>query len=231
MLNRNKLLDKIRALLSKTITNGCTENEAMAALDKAQVMIDAYEVTTEELQLSRAQAAIIKENPWNQDPHGIKWELVSGVEKFCDCTGWRSSKKFVFAGSPADVEFAHWLLDSLANFVRNELHLHLMESSFPPGQRRLVIKSFVLGCCVRIRMRLKELKSRSEQIQASNSRELVLVKSAAIDEALKAAGVEFRTINRRVKTIDPKSYEAGKEAGDKASFGRPVTGRAQERLR
>ena len=41
MNNRNSLL----ALLSKTVENGCTESEALAALDKARAMMDAHEVT------------------------------------------------------------------------------------------------------------------------------------------------------------------------------------------
>jgi hypothetical protein len=45
MNDRNSLLDKIRALMSKTAENGCTEHEALAALDKARALMDAYEVT------------------------------------------------------------------------------------------------------------------------------------------------------------------------------------------
>ena len=33
-MNRDSLLDKIRALMSKTVDNGCTEAEALAALTK-----------------------------------------------------------------------------------------------------------------------------------------------------------------------------------------------------
>jgi Protein of unknown function (DUF2786) len=36
MTNRDMLLEKIRALLSKTAANGCTEAEALAALDNPE---------------------------------------------------------------------------------------------------------------------------------------------------------------------------------------------------
>jgi hypothetical protein len=58
MMDRNSLLEKIRALMSKTTENGCTEAEALAALDKARALMDAYEVTDEDLQLSKAEAAV-----------------------------------------------------------------------------------------------------------------------------------------------------------------------------
>jgi hypothetical protein len=50
-MNRESLLDKIRALLSKTVANGCTEAEMMAALAMARAMRDAHKVTDEELAL------------------------------------------------------------------------------------------------------------------------------------------------------------------------------------
>ena len=58
-MNRDRLLDKNRALLSKTQENGCTEAEAFASLDKARALMDAYEVTSEELRLTKEEADII----------------------------------------------------------------------------------------------------------------------------------------------------------------------------
>jgi hypothetical protein len=49
MNNRESLLNKIRALLSKTRSNGCTEPEALAALAKASAMMSAYNVSDAEL--------------------------------------------------------------------------------------------------------------------------------------------------------------------------------------
>ena len=63
MNDRNSLLDKIRALMSKTAENGCTEHEALAALDKARALMDAYEITDTELQLTKAEFAILRSEP------------------------------------------------------------------------------------------------------------------------------------------------------------------------
>jgi hypothetical protein len=65
---REDLLAKIRALLSKTIEAGCTEGEAMLALQKARAMMDVYDVSDEELQLTKeekADAHVYEE----RDPH------------------------------------------------------------------------------------------------------------------------------------------------------------------
>ena len=49
MTDRDIVLRKIRALLQKTIANGCPVEEAMAAHAKAQILIDKYQVSHEEL--------------------------------------------------------------------------------------------------------------------------------------------------------------------------------------
>ena len=76
-IDRNRLLDKIRALLSKTTENGCTEAEHLAALDKAYAMIDAYEVTPDDLRLTKTEAAVLRKEPRGTlDPHNIKCGLL-----------------------------------------------------------------------------------------------------------------------------------------------------------
>jgi Protein of unknown function (DUF2786) len=73
-IEREKILTKIRGLVTKTIEAGCTEAEAMAALDRARAMMDAYQVTEAELNLTKEEKAILRrEPPGTKDPHKIKW--------------------------------------------------------------------------------------------------------------------------------------------------------------
>ena len=44
-MNREKIIEKIKALLNKTVDNGCSEEEMGAALDKARALMDAHEIT------------------------------------------------------------------------------------------------------------------------------------------------------------------------------------------
>jgi hypothetical protein len=122
--NRDDLIGKIRALMSKTTVNGCSEAEALAALDKARALMDAYEVTEAELQLNKEETAILRsEPPGSSDPHSVKAFLARGVAEFCSCKAWKGSGQngIVFCGLPSDARFATWLLDSLAAFVQAEL--------------------------------------------------------------------------------------------------------------
>ncbi len=55
MSEREKMLDKVRALMAKTVENGCTEQEEMAALAKARALIDAFEISDSELSLTKEE--------------------------------------------------------------------------------------------------------------------------------------------------------------------------------
>jgi len=77
-VNREALFDKIRALLAKTVENGCTEHEMLASLAKARAMRDAYAITDDELQLAKDEAAVLRDAPPDpNDPHNIRWKLAA----------------------------------------------------------------------------------------------------------------------------------------------------------
>lgn len=221
MNERQKLLNKIRALLSKTVENGCTEAEALAALDMASRMMDAYEVTAEDIEL-KGESAEIRQNKWN-DPQGIRKGLAVRIAAFCDCKVWRDKKgKITFCGMQSDVDFAMWLLDTLSNFVKTELIKFLPGAYADEIQKRRMINGFVLGCCMRINERLRLLKEGSEFKAKDNSRALVVAKNAVIIRKMQEVGIELRKARGQKTFYERDSFSAGKAAGDRATFGRPV---------
>jgi hypothetical protein len=77
MADRNSIIEKIKALLAKTTENGATEAEMLSALDKASAMMDAYDISDEELQVAKDEAAMLHADPPDlHDPHKIKWRLT-----------------------------------------------------------------------------------------------------------------------------------------------------------
>jgi hypothetical protein len=232
---REGLLHKIRSLLAKTMESGCTESEAMAAVGRARAMMDAYAVSEAELSLTREEKAILRrEPPGTKDPHRIKWQLLSAVARFCDCEAWRKTheRTLVFCGLPSDAQFATWLLDTLTAFVQAELTNYLMDSDPSKQDRREAIRSFVAGCTDRINQRLDELCEQSESVATSNAKALVVIKGQAVKAKMEELDIHLRFYSGSCGAGDDSSYRAGRAAGDRASFGRPVSGRnATLRLR
>jgi hypothetical protein len=223
--NREKMLDKIRALLSKTTENGCTEGEYLAALAKARALMDAYEITEADLQLTKEEGVVLRKGT-GTDPHHIKWSMSRAVSEFCDCKAWRDRDgKLVFLGLASDTQFAAWLLDHLAGFVLTELADHLMGDIAIGMPRRKVVNGFVDGVTWRISERLREL-CKPPAAASANCRALVVIKQTLIKAKLDELGIKFRTCSGSSRQHDEGSFAAGRSAGDRASFGRPVTGRA-----
>jgi hypothetical protein len=230
MTNRNSIIEKIKALLAKTTANGCTEAEMLAALDRAAAMMDAYDITDEEVQATKEEAAMLHADPKDaKDPHGIKWRLSYGVRQFCGVEIYRSRGEtgLSYIGAPSDIQLAAWLLDSLADFVFGELYSHLIGCLAPKRERRTVIASFTQACCDRITDRLIELVERSKAARTSNGRELVVVKDAAIKALMKENDIRLRTTCcGGPSNVNTAAQAAGRAAGDRASIGRPVSGAA-----
>jgi hypothetical protein len=121
------------------------------------------------------------------------------------------------------VRWATWLLDTLTAFVQAELSRHLMGCIAPKGERRFIINGFVIGCCKRISDRLDALCAQSSAVATSTGRELVAIKSTAIADKMKALNIHLVT-SRSSRRTDEASLQAGRAAGDRASFGRPMSG-------
>lgn len=139
---RDRILQKVKKLMTLALDGRGNETEAETALRQAQALmakfnIDEAEVIREDLKSRRAEVIIErwKKAGMNTKPTGTKskglptWAglLGFGVGVFCDC---RSVKKvvrengndygecIVFAGYHSDVEVACWTFDYLLDCIR-----------------------------------------------------------------------------------------------------------------
>lgn len=228
MINtRQSLLNKVRALLAKTLDNGCTEEEASAALGKAQAMIDAYEISESELELTKKEKAILQRMaPDPNDPRGIRDFLCVGVAAFTGTRVWGRKNEINFCGLPADVEFAMWLTDSLKEFVQRELVEYLARERVSNHDKRRHINGFILGATGRIYDRLRALaaerRASPSAAAASTRNALVVIQGAAIREYMAEHRIRLRGGGSVNRVQNSGARAAGHAAGDRASFGRPV---------
>lgn len=238
-INRDNLIKKIKSLLSKTVENGCTEAEAMNALAMAQAMMDTYDVSVDEVEQTKKEEAVREEMKDMRDPHHIRAYLTVKISEFTNTQIWRSefkSQKFKynFVGLQSDVDFALWLVEHLTLFVQRELKNYLWANgyqSLEPASKRRVINGFVIGCCTRINHRLGELIEQGDIKRNDNANALVVVKNELIKRKMQELGLKLRQPRNRGSYFNPDGFAAGKAAGDRASFGRPVGQGGQLRLK
>ena len=205
--SRKKMLERVRAILSKTMENGCTEGEAMAALAKARELMAAYDISEAELGNTQEQESATIHYEDKTDPYQIKKFLARSVARFTRCKGWQgnnsTSYSMAFCGLESDVIFATWLLDTLQRFVMRELKNH-QDARRAKGLKcpRIIGASFVLGCANRISERLKELTP-EEPATVGNGNALVVSRNALITEAMAKAGIRLKKFTRGRAMLTP----------------------------
>jgi hypothetical protein len=106
-----------------------------------------------------------------------------------------------------------------------QLTKHLMSDVAVGAQRRQVINGFVDGITWRISERLREL-CKPPATASANSRALVVTKQGMIKDKMKELNIRLRSCGGSSRQHDEGSFAAGRSAGDRASFGRPISGRA-----
>lgn len=159
-MTKESVLNKVRAMLSKTVDNGCTENEAMIALQMAEKLIAEHEISDEDLKLEGEKAIIEVSNM--KDPQNVRWKICYYVSKFTETYVYGHKKSIKFAGLKSDIDFAIWLTETLAAFGHSQLKSYMWANGYQSLQgakRNRVINSFIIGYCSRINVKLKQMTS------------------------------------------------------------------------
>jgi hypothetical protein len=230
-MNRQSLAARVKALLAKTVENGATEAEALAALAKARELMDRYQLDQGALGLEEEGTEMYRQ-PFSTDKHlgrianDIKFHLASTIGDFTDTRIWRSRKDHCFKvfGLRSDTDFASYLLDHLANYIINaqaSYHLQCVLDDIAPlstaGE-----DSFITGAICRINERLTAMSR--ERHGTSTGRALIPLKNALVRRDFDRLGIHLSTSRGRYgNAADSGALAAGQRAGDRATFARPVS--------
>ena len=221
MSNRENIFNKVRAMLSKTVDNGCTEAEALLALSMAEKLMEEHEITVDDLKLD-AETAVIGISD-AKDPQNIRWKVCYFVSKFTATYAFGNKKYIKFVGLKSDVDFALWLTETLTAFIQAQLKSYMWSKGYQKlqgAQRNRVINSFVIGCCSRINTNLRDMIEARKV--TTNSTALVVAKQALINDVVKDLNIDKADRRGRKHKICGDVFNDGLKAGDNASFGRPI---------
>ncbi len=216
----DKLRMRIQALRAKTIDNGCTEGEAMAAAAKVAELLDRHDLSLSDIEIREAPC---EERAY--ETHRKKRipldDCIGAIAEFCDCRVWREKNRagegrYVFFGLRSDVEVAHYLTEVIDTAVRTELGRYKTSSEyqrFRHQERHLANASFALGMVVSIADRLMAMKAARDEVNQGTGRGLVVLKAAVVDVELAKLDLKLRTVQRASRMVSPMAYDAGGEAG------------------
>jgi hypothetical protein len=111
----DNLVQRIRALRAKTVEQGCTEQEAMAAAEKVGELLDRYGLSLSELDLRKQSCEGIGVETGRKRRGPID-DCMGTIAAFFDCRVWGEAAesgelRYIFFGLPGDVQAAVYLHD------------------------------------------------------------------------------------------------------------------------
>jgi hypothetical protein len=165
---------RIKALAEKTVSNGCTEAEAMAAAEMVGRLLERYALSMEEIDVREARCVQIEIPIGGRRRRPIDG-CVTAIARFCDCKVWVSRDammpNYVFFGFDADTALARYLFNVIDRAMATALR------AFRATQPRLsgvglrsASKSFQQGMAARVADRLDELHRKRKPVSPPSVR-------------------------------------------------------------
>ncbi|MFC3127553.1 DUF2786 domain-containing protein [Pseudoroseomonas globiformis] len=232
-----KVKVRIRALLAKTISNGCTEAEALAAADMVGRLMSLYTLSMDEV-LLREASCVQKSVAFG----GIRRRPIDGcvpsLARFCDCKVWITREnglgQYIFFGHETDVAMALYLYAVIARGMAHEARLFKEALAVKaPVLRRQRLRAYQCGIANRISDRLEDmLRLRQNDISAARSDggALVIMKQDLVEAAFR--DISIRLVAGRTRQVhSDSSFRQGYNAGDRINLNRPLREEAPSRLR
>jgi hypothetical protein len=224
---REGQLARIRALMARTVENGCTEAEAKAAANLVDKLLATYEVGLDELAV-REQECIRLDLPLLHSP--VKF-AARAIAAFCDARTWvnTDTNNIVYLGLEIDCDVAEYLTLVFHRAIERET---AQATAFSPeyalmdGEGRMAWKlSFAVGMAARLGERLTELKSGRDFTARKTGFDLVVSKAAVVKEAWDSLGLVLGPARGGGTNLtDAGAYAQGRTAADGVAINQGVHG-------
>ena len=216
----DRLKARIQALRAKTVENGCTEQEALAAAAKVAELLDQHDLSLSDVEIREepCERAVVETYRRQRVPLD---GCVNAIAAFCDCRVWREKNsqgehRYVFFGLSPDVAVAHYIADLVSTAMAVEASRFKRTAGYlryRPADRRTVSASFLHGMAASIGGKLTAMKHERDAVNASTGRDLVVVKQAVVDQELAKLGMRFGKARATGRRVAATAFEAGQAAG------------------
>jgi hypothetical protein len=228
----DKLRNRIEGLRAKTLANGCTEGEALAAAAKVAELLDRYDLSLTDIEIRSAPCERRAYETHRKKRIPLD-DCISAIAEFCDCKVWREKDAagegiYVFFGLRSDVEAAHCLTELIDGAVRSELGRYKTSRDyrrFRHQERHMANASFALGMVASIADKLTAIKAARDTVNGGTGRGLVVLKGSVVAAEFEKLGLGLRTVDRASRMVSPSAYDAGGLAGASLAIDPAIRGK------
>jgi hypothetical protein len=231
---------RIKALTDKTVANGCTEAEAMAAAEMVGRLLERYALSMDEIEVREARC-VQAEIPIGGKRRRPIDGCVPAIARLCDCKVWlaRGPKpgeppdmpavsRYVFFGFETDTALACYLYTVIERAMATEvLSFKVAKPQLRAVGLRRASDSFQHGVAARVAARLEAMHAEREatvSAQRATGTALILAKHRVVDEAFAEANVRLVASSALGQRRIAGAFREGWAAGGRVNLNRPVGG-------
>ena len=236
---RKAVLKKLRAFAQRTVENGCTEAEAIAAAEAMQRLQHEYNMTLTDADILDAEYVTEKMQLGNQRMHPVVG-AVMGVAIFTSTKMYKSGATLYIFGEKHKVDNAIYLISTIQSAMELEFlnyrgtEAYLRETWYHHGQT--IRSSFMNGMAHRLYHRLlqmhKELMEQDVTVSPTTGNSLVVLSDKALEEAFRRQNPNLRSGRRQTTSRSANASAAGRSAANRVGLRSGVrAGSAQRALR
>lgn len=222
---------KIKALSEKTIKNGCTEAEAMTAIEMVGKLLARYNLSMDEVQLNDEPCVSLKIQTKSKHRDGIYF-CVASIAEFTGCKVWTTRNRmtglsYCFFGQESDILMAQYLYDIISTAIKTETNNFKKTPEYLRAySARGASSSFGIGMGYRIATRLQDLSRQNAKdvsAERSGNNALVVLKNRIVTEEFAKMNLRLsKSSGNKTNIKDGTAYGKGQIAGDKVNLSRPV---------
>ncbi len=227
---KEAIMTKVKALMAKTTENGCSEAEAMTAMEKVTQLMHDYNISDEDL--DSVHSIVYGLNTKKAGKQGRKQRSFHptrdcwyNIGILCNCKTWVQGIDLIFFGAKEDTDTAHYFCMLLKATSEKELADYKLKADrrvHGLSQRA----SFMRGFTERVNEKMKDMIKEKNVFTESKSKgsDVMVLKGQVVERKyesyLKSKGIKMRTTSTYRSGRDGASYRAGQSAGSGVTFGR-----------
>lgn len=223
---RDRHLRICRDLRQKTVENGCTEAEAIAAAEKLAQLMRDFDLTFEDLG-DTPSSEFVRHDRKVEDDVDLRLHIVGraianlcGVRMWVDVNGPAMSQ-VTFFGRDTDVEVASYLLQIADRAMRDGLaQFRPTVALYRPPLRRAKQKAFLDGMATSLNRSINEIHWRQQRTGTG----LIVLKQDMVDAEMAKRKIELEAGRSELIRDFDRSFDQGVARGESVLFNAGVTG-------
>lgn len=227
-----KIKNRIKALLSKTVENGASKEEMQSALKKASdLMIENFISENDLKDESIIEQCILKSVPLIKSSYDLSL-FYSRLAYLFDCKYYFTNYEIVFFGHSNDVEFCEYFYHMIIKSCLFEKNKYMKSEKFKQQKishhGKTLASSFIKGFLIEVCIKIQEIYEDRERNIPQSYGLMVIDKKDKVKN-------EFENLNMKLRTLKPKplrgvqnAFDAGKEKGKEFRLSQGISAKNEQ---